>query len=66
MIKLLILSGFIGIVCVKIHGMSFMKKLAVKIVMVWVPPCSAVHGSLHYKPGPQVGKDSASCLLHCV
>ena len=35
MIKLLILSGFIGIVCVKIHGMSFMKKLAVKIVMVY-------------------------------
>ncbi len=35
MIKLLILSGFIGIVCVKIHGMSFMKKLAAKIVMVY-------------------------------
>lgn len=35
MIKLLILSGFIGIVCVKIHRMSFMKKLAAKIVMVY-------------------------------
>lgn len=35
MIKLLILSGFIGIVCVKIHKMSFMKKLAAKILMVY-------------------------------
>lgn len=35
MIKLLILLGFIGIVCVKIHRMSFMKKLAAKIVMVY-------------------------------